>query len=129
MNVLLPESIVAAGLLGLVVLYACLDKKYQPTITIAAVAVYALALGALSTLKIPDTQMVWWHGLFVYDGAAHVSKMVILSVMVLLTLCSVPEKREFSFPELEFTSLMGFSALGMMVTVSAGHWISLFTGL
>ncbi len=129
MNILLPEGIVAAGLLSLVAVYACLDKKYQPTMTVAAVVVYALALGALSALKIPENQVVWWHGLFVYDGAAHVSKMVILSVMVLLTLCSVPEKRDFSFPELEFTSLMGFSALGMMVSVSAGHWISLFTGL
>lgn len=128
-NILLPEVIVTVGLLGLLVLYACLDKKVQSTMTIAAVAVYAVALGVLSTMKIPESHVVWWHGLFVYDGAAHVSKMVILSVVLLLTLCSMPEKRDFSFPGLEFTSLMGFSALGMMVTVSAAHWISLFTGL
>jgi NADH-quinone oxidoreductase subunit N len=129
MNVLLPESIVTAGLLGLVAIYACLDKKYQSSITVAAVVVYAIALGALSCLQVPESQIVWWHGLFVYDGAAYVSKLVILGVMALLTLCSVPEKRDFAFPGLEFTSLMGFSALGMMVTVSAAHWVSLFTGL
>ena len=128
-NVLLPEILVATGLLGLLTIYVCLDKKYHGSMVVGIVLLYALTFWELSGLTVPDSPIVWWEGLFVYDGLSQTSKMLIMATMVVISVCAHAEQRDFSFPGIEFYSLMGFSALGMMVTVSAGHVISLFVGL
>src|SRR3982074_3753478 len=123
----LPELVLAAGAMVLLMLGAY--RGQQTTGLVTGLAICLLALTGALELLLPGGKLTAFTGSFIVDDFARFMKIVALigsvATLVLSTeFLSDPSRRTF-----EYAILVLLSTLGMMVLISAGDLIALYLGL
>jgi NADH-quinone oxidoreductase subunit N len=124
--VVVPELIMAAGILAGLVAGAFFGDRASRTLAWAMVMLMAAAAAAMLT---GPERATAFHGAFVADGFTRFAK---LAVLVPAALCVAMADRFFAGTKtarFELPLLMGLGALGMMLMVSANDFIALYLGL
>ena len=124
---LLPELVLIGGAFALLMLDLFLDAKRR-------VVTHALALALLAGVMAMVAcgvggQGTVFHGMFVRDVMADVSKVVILLVSGLSLLYAWPYLSERKLYQGEVPVLVLFATAGMMMLVSAGNLVLVYLGL
>ena len=123
----LPELVLAAGTLALLMLGAF--RGQGTTRLVTGLAVCLLALTGILVLMLPSGRLSTFGGSFIVDEFARFLKILALigsAVTLVLSgeFLSDPSRRIFEYPVLVL-----LSTLGMMVLISAGDLITLYLGL
>ncbi len=123
----LPELVLAAGAMLLLMIGAYRDT--QTTRLITGLAVCLLVLTGVLELLLPAGRLTTFGGSFIVDDFARFLKILALvgsaATLILSTeFLSDPSRRIF-----EYAILVLLSTLGMMVLISAGDLIMLYLGL
>ena len=123
----LPELVLAAGTLALLMLGAF--RGQGTTRLVTGLAVCLLALTGVLVLMLPSGRLSTFGGSFIVDEFARFLKILALigsAVTLVLSdeFLSDPSRRIFEYPVLVL-----LSTLGMMVLISAGDLIILYLGL
>ena len=125
--VILPEVILAAGVLVLLLLGALRGEKSVWLVTEGAVALLGIAL---VVLIVGDRQYgVTFYGAFTDDAFARFMKALSLIGSLVTLLLSIDFMRAHKIGGFEFPVLMLLSTLGMMMLISASDFIALYLGL
>src|SRR6478735_1611641 len=124
----LPELVLAAGAMVLLMLGAYRDGEGTTKI-VTALAVCLLVVTGVLELMLPAGKLTTFGGSFIVDDFARFLKILALigsAVTLILSteFLSDPSRRIF-----EFSILVLLSTLGMMVLISAGDLIMLYLGL
>jgi NADH-quinone oxidoreductase subunit N len=125
--IVLPELIITAAGLILMLIAAWAGDRSAPLLT--WLAVLTLAVAAIFVPGIRDSGGLAFYGLFVGDSFAAFSKIVIYigaSVSMLAAMSWFGRDRDF---RAEYPVLILFSAVGMGMMVSAGDLLTLYVGL
>lgn len=131
---ILPEIIlVAAGLL-LLLLEAVLDEKQRGPIFVTALLGVALALVSVAynpwvPAVAPGEHIPVLGGSVTLDGFGHYFRVVLLAVAILVILTGSRYVRNFSMPDGEFYALLLFSISGGMFMAIAGDLLTFYVGL
>ena len=123
--VLLPELILAAGAMVLLLIGAVRGDRSANTLTILAV----LLIGASAYLSMVIGDDTAFHGAFVMDSFARFTKAVILwssAACVLLAHRFFADEKAERF---ELPVLIVLASLGMSLMVSASNFLALYMGL
>jgi NADH-quinone oxidoreductase subunit N len=123
----LPEAVLAASGLALVLYGALVGEKSYRRVTLLALA--ALVLAGLLVLAGPSARSSAFGGLFVVDGFAAFMKILVLLGAALGIVLSLDYNRREDLERFEFPVLAIFATVGMMLMVSASDLISLYLGL
>lgn len=125
----LPELMLALSALALLLVGVLNDKK-QLTAAIAAMACFVMIFAAaLEPAASAGGVAITFNGMFMVDGFATFSKILILLASVLSLAMSVSWLRQEQAERFEFPVLVIFATLGMMMMVSAANMLSLYLGL
>lgn len=124
---LLPEIVLVAGAFALLMLDLFLDDQRRVVTHVLTLAL----LGAVAAMVACGVggQGTVFHGMFVRDTLADVSKVVILLVSALSLLYAWPYLRERKLYPGEVPVLILMATAGMMVLVSAGNLLMVYLGL
>ncbi len=123
----LPEIILAAGALVLVLIGAFVGDKSEGLINALSIALLGVA-GAVVLLASPEKATVF-NGSFVWDGFAQFLKLLtLLGALVALVLSFDFWKHE-KLHRFEYAILIVLSTTGMLMMISAGDLIALYLGL
>ena len=125
--VVLPEAILAAGILALVLLGALRGERSFWLVTECAVALLGLALIVLLASQRPKG--VTFYGAFVDDAFSRFMKALALIGSLTTLLLSVDFMRREKIHGFEFPVLILLATLGMMMLISANDFIALYLGL
>ncbi len=123
---LLPELVLAAGAMLLLMLGAFSGERSAPAINTLAVVI--LALAALAVLGGNDEGIVL-SGAFVVDDFARLMKVAALIGSAVAIVMAWRFARAEGFERFEFPILIVLGTLGMLVMISANDLISLYLGL
>ncbi len=123
----LPELIVAAGVLALVLLGALRGERSVGLVTEIAAALLAAALVAV--LANHRDKGVTFYGAFVDDAFGRFMKALALIGSLTTLLLSVDFMRREKIGGFEFPILILLATLGMMMLISASDFIALYLGL
>src|SRR6202048_1856269 len=123
----LPEIVLAAGAMALLMLGAY--RGQQTTSLVTGLAVALLVVTGVLELMLPAGKLTTFSGSFIVDDFARFLKILALigsvATLVLSTeFLADPSRRIF-----EYSILVLLSTLGMMVLISAGDLIMLYLGL
>jgi NADH-quinone oxidoreductase subunit N len=123
---LLPETFVFAMACAIL-----LVETYRPGTRLATYALAQLALlgAAALTLATADTTGSFFSGMFVTDPLAVLLKLAIYAITFFVFAYSRDYLRERDMLRGEYFVLALFAVVGMMVLVSAGHFLTLYLGL
>ncbi len=128
LNVILPEIIIAVyamlALLGAV--YTVKDKAAGMLIWLTAALFVALAFWIGTT---GAGTRIAFSGMFIDDGFSRFAKVMILVSAAAVMVMSQDYMANRGTLRFEFPILIAFSAVGMMMMVSAGDLMSLYMGL
>jgi NADH-quinone oxidoreductase subunit N len=122
----LPEIILAAGALVLLMIGAYGGERTTTTITGVSVALIVVA--ALAVVMAPR-EGVTFEGAFVVDGFARFMKVLTLIGSALAIAMSVGYARAEKFERFEYPVLIVIATLGMMMMISSGDLITVYLGL
>jgi NADH-quinone oxidoreductase subunit N len=122
----LPEIILAAGALVLLMIGAFGGER--TTSTVNGVAVALLVVAALAVVLAPR-EGVTFEGAFVVDGFARFMKVLTLIGSALAITMSVGYARAEQFERFEYPVLIVIATLGMMMMISSGDLIAVYLGL
>jgi NADH-quinone oxidoreductase subunit N len=123
----LPEIILAAGALVLVLIGAILGDKAEGMINGLS---SALLLGAAVTVALePSTPVMAFGGSFVWDGFAKFLKLLTLGGALVALLMSFNYWKHERTHRFEFAILVVLATTGMMMMISANDLIALYLGL
>ena len=92
-------------------------------------SIFTLLLVALSLYRPLDAPRYGYNGMFVLDGMAVILKAAIVlavAIVIIYSRAYLVARKLFSG---EFVLLILFATLGMMIMVSANHFVSLYLGL
>jgi NADH-quinone oxidoreductase subunit N len=125
--VVLPEAIVAAGVLALVVYGALRGDRTQWLVAEIAVALLAAALAVV----VADQReaAATFFGAFVDDPFSRFMKALALIGSLVTLVLSIDFMRNEKIGGFEFPVLILLATLGMMMLISAGDFIALYLGL
>ncbi len=123
----LPEIIMAAGALLLVLVGAIRGDRSLGIVTVGAFIVLGIAL-ALTFGQDPAPKAAF-HGSFVIDGFAKFMKIATLIGSAVTLAMSLDYWDDVRVQRFEFPILVLLSTLGMMMLISAGDLIALYLGL
>ena len=124
---LLPELTLIAGAFALLMLDLFLDANRR-FVTQALALILLAAVAAMIACGVGGHGTVF-HGMFVRDVMADVSKVVILLTSALSLLYAWPYLRERNLYPGEVPVLILFATAGMMMLVSAGNLVMIYLGL
>ena len=124
---LLPEIIVVVGALILLLVGAFQDKGGARLVWGLSLLVILAAIGFL--VKDWGENAVLFNGSFVVDDFARLLKILVLAGGFVTLYMSVTYLSETGLFKPEYSTLILFSMLGMMVMISAGDLIALYLGL
>ncbi|MGO9743061.1 MAG: NADH-quinone oxidoreductase subunit NuoN [Roseiarcus sp.] len=127
LSMILPELILAAGVLVLLLVGAFRGEKSVWLVTEGAVAILGLALVAL--LLDHHHHGVTFFGAFTDDDFARFMKALSLIGSLVTLLLSIDFMRAHKIGGFEFPVLMILATLGMMLLISASDFIALYLGL
>jgi len=123
----LPELVLAAGAMALLMLGAY--TKSQTTGLVTGLAVCLLVLTGVLELVLPAGKLVTFGGSFIVDDFARFLKILTLIGSAATLILSVEFLADPSRRIFEYAILVLLSTLGMMVLISAGDLIMLYLGL
>jgi NADH-quinone oxidoreductase subunit N len=124
----LPEIVLLALACALVVIDAFLRKR-DGTTTYWLTLFSLLVCAVMTVLTVRHGRIVTFHGMFVADPLAQIVKTVMLLTVagtIVLSRGYLETRRMLSG---EFLCLALFGAVGMMVMISANHFLTLYLGL
>lgn len=126
--VMLPEIYLAGAACLLLLVDAFLrDQQRGSThwmaVLVLLVAIYLVVFGQ------PRGVVTAFDGMFVRDSMAEILKVFLLGATAIVFVLSRPYLRDRNLLIGEFYTLTIFAALGMMLLVSAGNFVSLYLGL
>jgi NADH-quinone oxidoreductase subunit N len=124
---ILPEFILAAGVLALILIGAWRGEKSVWLVTEIAVALLGVALIILIAHR-GDTE-VTFSGAFTDDAFSRFMKALALVGSLVTLLLSIEFMRREKIAGFEFPVLVLLATLGMMVLISASDFIALYLGL
>src|SRR5689334_2772292 len=123
----LPELVLAAGAMALLMLGAYRGQETTGLVTGLAVALLVV-VGVLE-LMLPPGKLVTFGGSFIVDDFARFLKITALVGSAATLIMSAEFLADASRRIFEYSILVLLSTLGMMVLISAGDLISLYLGL
>jgi NADH-quinone oxidoreductase subunit N len=123
----LPELVLAAGAMVLLMLGAYRDQ--QTTSLVTGLAICLLVLTGVLELLLPAGRVTTFGGSFIVDDFARFMKILALIGSVATLVLSVEFLADPSRRIFEYSILVLLSTLGMMVLISAGDLIMLYLGL
>jgi NADH-quinone oxidoreductase subunit N len=123
----LPELLLAAGGLALLMIGVFSSRNGHAIVSSGAVALMVAAL-ALVSIAAPE-RSVTFSGMFVTDGFTRFVKMLVLLASALSVLMSRNYLRDQKLELFEFPVLVVFATLGMLMMISANNMMSLYVGL
>ena len=103
------------------------DEERNATYVLSQLSLLAAML--LISLKGSDARVIAFNGTYVSDGLANVLKLFILGIVTMVFVYSRQYLQQRNIFKGEFYVLGLFGALGMMIMVSAHHFLSLYLGL
>ena len=125
--VVLPEAIVAAGVLALIFFGALRGERTQGLVAEIAVALLAAALAVVVADQ--RESAATFFGAFVDDPFSRFMKALALIGSLVTLLLSIDFMRNEKIGGFEFPVLILLATLGMMMLISAGDFIALYLGL
>ena len=123
----LPELLIAAGAIAL--LMAGVFLKGDTTRKVGALAALLLIIAAILNANADSARGLAFGGLFVTDGFAHFTKVLVLVASALAITMSMGFLEKEGIQRFEFPVLILFATLGMMIMISANDFMSLYLGL
>ncbi len=125
---MLPELILAAGALFLVVVGAYAGSQATRAVWVLSHAVMAASAYAL-TLSFPESPVQLFGGLYIVDGFSQFVKALLLggSYMVIILVAAWLKERETPFFEKPILVILAIT--GMMVMVSSNDLMALYMGI
>jgi NADH-quinone oxidoreductase subunit N len=123
----LPEIILAAGALVLILFGAIRGERSGETMNVIALALLAVAFVAV--LMLPSERVETMSGSFVVDGFAKFMKSLILLGSAGGVILSMDYMRREGILRFEYPILIVLSTIGMMMVTSANDLIALYLGL
>src|SRR4051795_10564324 len=126
LSMILPELILAAGVLVLLMFGAYAGERSSSSVSAAAGVVLVIALIA-TWLGGADGQTL--SGAFVVDRFARFMKVAALGASAIAIILSWRFARTERFERFEFPILILLGTLGMLIMISANDLISLYLGL
>lgn len=123
----LPEIILAAGALILILFGAIRGERSASGMNIIALALLAVAFVAV--LMLPDLRVETMSGSFVIDGFAKFMKALTLLASAGGVILSMDYMRREGISRFEYPILIVLSTIGMMMVISANDLIALYLGL
>ncbi len=124
---LLPEVIMVVGVLILLLVGAFQDKGGAKLVWGLSLVLILAVIGFL--VKDWGANAILFHGSFVIDDFARMLKILVLVGGFATLYMSVTYLSETGLFKPEYSTLILFSLLGMMVMISAGDLIALYLGL
>ena len=124
---LLPEMVLVGGAFALLILDLFLDSQRRVVTHGLALLLLGVVLAMIACGV--GGQGTVFHGMFVRDTLADVSKVVILAVSGLSLLYAWPYLRERKLYPGEVPVLVLLATAGMMMMVSAGNLVMVYLGL
>ena len=125
--IILPEFILAFGVLALILLGALRGERSVWLVTEGAVALLGVALVVLLVGDRPEG--VTFYGAFTDDAFARFMKALALIGSLATLLLSIDFMRSQKIGGFEFPVLLLLATLGMMMLISASDFIALYLGL
>jgi NADH-quinone oxidoreductase subunit N len=126
----LPELMLAAGALVLLMLGVFGGRKITPYVTALSVALLAVAaLPLLLPAEFGIEARTTFYGAFVLDGFARYMKLLTLLGSGFAIAMSVAFARNENFERFEYPVLIVLATVGMMLMLSANDMITLYLGL
>ncbi len=123
----LPELFVVLATIGLLMLGVF--RKGDTTRSTMGLAIVVLGVAALLVIATSGERHVTFGGMFVNDGFAAFSKVMILAASALTAAMSLQYLEREKLGRFEYPVLILFATVGMMMMVSANDFISLYLGL
>jgi NADH-quinone oxidoreductase subunit N len=123
----LPEMLLAAAAMGLLVLGAWRGEGSTRLVSWFAVAALIVVLG-VALLGGPERR-VGFYGMFVTDAFALFMKSLVLAGSAVTIIMGVHYNEEQGIARFEFPVLVMLATTGMMVMISANDLITLYVGL
>ncbi len=123
----LPEIILAAGALVLILFGAIRGERSGESMNFIALALLAVAFVAV--LMLPSERVETMSGSFVIDGFAKFMKSLILLASAGGVILSMDYMRREGIQRFEYPILIVLSTIGMMMVTSANDLIALYLGL
>jgi NADH-quinone oxidoreductase subunit N len=123
----LPEIILAAGALVLVLFGAIRGERSGESMNFIALVLLAVAFVAV--LMLPSERVETMSGSFVIDGCAKFMKSLILLASAGGVILSMDYMRREGILRFEYPILIVLSTIGMMMVTSANDLIALYLGL
>jgi len=123
----LPELLIVAS--AIILLLIGVFKKENAGGGITALGIIALALTALLVVSGPSERTLTFGGMFVVDGFAVFTKLLVLLASAVTLAMSRHWLRVEGLDHPEYPVLVLFATLGMMLMISANNFMSLYLGL
>ncbi|MCB5175988.1 NADH-quinone oxidoreductase subunit NuoN [Microvirga lenta] len=124
---LLPEIILAVGVLVLILFGAFRGERSVEGMNIIALALLAVAF--LAVLMLPSERVETMAGSFVVDGFAKFMKSLTLIASACGVILSMDYMRRERIARFEYPILIVLSTIGMLMVISANDLIALYLGL
>jgi NADH-quinone oxidoreductase subunit N len=124
---LLPEIILAIGVLVLILVGAYRGERSSPIVNAASLALLVVALVAVFLQ--PSGRVVTFGGSFIVDGFARFMKALTLIASASAILMSTDFLRRQRIERFEYPILIVLSTIGMLMLISANDLIALYLGL
>ncbi|MGD9542950.1 MAG: NADH-quinone oxidoreductase subunit NuoN [Methylocystis sp.] len=123
----LPETILAVGVMVLILIGAWRGERGFGLVDEMAVGVLSLALVTIALSSTPDTSV--FDGAYVDDGFSRFMKALTLIGAIASILMSVDWLQRNGLEKFEYPVLIMLSTLGMLLLISADNLIALYLGL
>jgi NADH-quinone oxidoreductase subunit N len=123
----LPEIILAAGVLMLILFGAFRGERSAALVTIGSLALLFVAFVAV--LLLPTSRTVTMGGSFIVDGFAKYMKLLVLLGSAATIALSTDYLRREGIDRFEYPILILLSTIGSMMMVSANDLIGLYLGV
>ncbi len=123
----LPEILIALS--AMVFLLAGVFKKGDSGQGIGALAVIVLIVAAILVPAGGSGRAVTFNGMFVVDGFAVFTKLLVLLASALSLIMSLNWLKRENLDRFEYPVVMLFATVGMLMMISANNLISLYLGL
>lgn len=123
----LPEIVLAAGALVLVLVGAIRGERSTGIVSAGAVGLMLVALALI--VFAPEGTQTTFFGAFVSDAFARFFKVLVLIGSIVALLMAHDHFRRLGIDRFEYPLLILLATIGMMVMVSAGDLIAVYMGL
>lgn len=123
----LPETILAVGVMVLILIGAWRGERGFGLVDEMAVGILGLALVTIALSSTPDTSV--FDGAYIDDGFSRFMKALTLIGAIASVLMSVDWLQRNGLEKFEYPVLIMLSTLGMLLLISADNLIALYLGL